>query len=89
MCPCGRTYHIENNPPKVDGVCDACGSKLYVREDDKEETVLERLKTYREQTSPLIDYYKNKGKLINIDGAKPIEETTRDIIAAIENIINK
>ena len=55
MCSCGRTYHIENNPPKVDGVCDACGSKLYIRDDDKEETVLERLKTYHAQTSPLID----------------------------------
>lgn len=89
MCSCGRTYHIENNPPKVDGVCDACGSKLYIRDDDKEETVLERLKTYHAQTSPLIDYYENKGKLINVDGAKSIEETTKEIIAIIDKINEK
>ncbi len=86
MCSCGRTYHIENNPPKTEGICDACGSELYIREDDREETVLERLKTYHEQTSPLIDYYSEKGILKNVDGTKSISHTTDEILEIIDNI---
>lgn len=84
MCQCGRTYHTENNPPKVEGICDACGSKLFIRDDDKEETIKERLKTYREQTSPLVDYYREKGLLRNFDGTKPIETTTREILESLQ-----
>ncbi len=83
MCACGRTYHIENNPPQKEGICDFCGGSLYIRDDDKEETVKQRLKTYHEQTSPLIDYYVKKGLIMNIDGMKPIDETTQEILKEI------
>jgi adenylate kinase len=85
MCSCGRTYHVQNNPPKEEGVCDSCGGQLYIRDDDREETVLKRLRTYHEQTSPLIDYYENKGLLNNYDGTEPIEETTRKIVADVNS----
>lgn len=80
MCACGKTYHVRSNPPKVEGICDACGGKLYIREDDKAETVLQRLKTYHDQTSPLIDYYQKTGLLIDVDGVKEIPATFRDIL---------
>ena len=85
MCTCGRTYHIDNNPPKVEGICDVCSSSLYIRDDDKEETIKERLKTYHEQTSPLVDYYQEKGLIINFDGSKPIDVTTREILEGLKN----
>lgn len=83
MCSCGRTYHIENNPPKVEGICDVCGQALYIRDDDREQTVQERLRVYDNQTSPLIDYYKEKGLLVNVDGLKPINEITQLILKAV------
>lgn len=85
MCSCGRTYHMKNNPPKIEGICDVCNSPLYIRDDDKEETIRERLKTYHKQTSPLVDYYQKKGLLKNFDGSKPIEVTTRDILDSLQN----
>lgn len=84
MCSCGRTYHVENNPPVKEGICDACGSNLYIREDDREETVIERLKTYHQQTSPLIQYYEQKKLVLHVDGMKSIDETTKEILEAIE-----
>ncbi|MCX7773493.1 MAG: adenylate kinase [Clostridia bacterium] len=80
MCTCGRTYHIENNLPKVEGICDACGKPLYIRDDDREETVIQRLKTYDEQTSPLVEYYRREGLLKDFDGTKPIQVTTQEIL---------
>ena len=65
---CGATYHIKYNAPKTEGICDNCGSELIQREDDKPETVLNRLSVYHEQTQPLIDYYDGKGLVKNIDG---------------------
>lgn len=85
MCSCGRTYHIDNNPPKVEGICDVCNRPLYIRDDDKEETIIERLKTYHEQTSPLVDYYQKKGLILDFDGSKPIEVTTREILDSLRN----
>jgi adenylate kinase len=75
---CGATYHIKYNPPKKEDVCDLCGSKLILRDDDKEETVLNRLKVYKKQTQPLIDYHKDK--IISIDGTKDINVITQDIV---------
>ena len=80
---CGMTYHIENMPPKVEGICDKCGSKLVLRDDDKPETVLNRLKVYHEQTAPLIDYYKKEGILVSFDGTKAPSEVLKDILARI------
>lgn len=81
---CGMMYHIKYKPPKVEGKCDVCEGELYQRPDDNEETVRNRLKVYHEQTAPLIEYYKNKGILREIDGSKSIEEITQQLISILE-----
>lgn len=85
---CGASYHIEHNPPKTEGICDVCGNELILRDDDKPETVGNRLGVYHEETKPLIEYYTNKNKLVTIDGLRPIEVVTRDIISSIERGLN-
>lgn len=81
VCPnCGASYHLEFNPPMLIGICDDCGSKLNQREDDKRETVVERLEIYDFQTAPLIRYYTEKGKLKTVDGTKAINQVFEDII---------
>lgn len=77
---CGCTYHVEFNAPKVEDVCDVCGAKLVLRDDDKPETVKKRLNVYHEQTQPLIDYYTKAGALVEVDGTKDIEVVFQDII---------
>ena len=79
----GHVFHEKHNPPKLAGVCDYDGSELYQREDDKEETVRHRIHVYFDQTAPLIEYYKDAGKLIEIDGNKSIEEVSADILSAL------
>ena len=66
---CGANYNILTLPPKKEGVCDSCGSELYQRDDDKQESILHRMEVYREQTEPLINFYKEKGKIYNFDSA--------------------
>jgi len=84
VCPaCGMTYHIVNNPPKQDGICDNCGAGVIQRDDDKEETIQKRLSAYHEQTEPLIDYYRNKGKLIVVDGTRDIDDITIEILKTL------
>ena len=84
VCPkCGASYHIENNPPKPEGVCDNCGSELTIRADDQPETVKHRLEVYHASTEVLIDYYAKQGKLRTVYGDQPIEGTHRDILKAI------
>jgi adenylate kinase len=78
-CSCGESYHLMFNPPEKEGVCDACGSGLYQRDDDGEEVILQRLAVYNEKTKPLIDYYGNEGLLVNINGAGAVDEVFRDI----------
>ena len=80
---CGATYHIVHIPPKVENVCDKCGSALILRDDDKPETVLNRLKIYHEQTQPLIDYYTEKGVLKTVDGIKDMKEVFADIVSIL------
>ena len=80
---CGATYHVQYNPTKVEGVCDVCGEKLILREDDKPETVKNRLSVYHEQTQPLIDYYSKKGVLAGVDGTKAMEDVFGDIVAIL------
>ena len=70
---CGQMYHIKFNPPKVEGKCDKCGGELYTRDDDKTESIQNRLVVYRKSTAPLIDFYKEKGNLVDID-ARPAPE---------------
>jgi adenylate kinase len=77
---CGATYHIEYQPPQKEDVCDKCGKNLIVRDDDKPETVKNRLQVYHEQTSPLIDYYRRQGVLYKVDGTKGIESVFHDIM---------
>ncbi len=80
---CGGTYHIKYNPTKVEGVCDACGGKLILRDDDKPETVKNRLSVYHEQTQPLIDYYSKQGILKEVDGTVDMEEVFNAITAIL------
>lgn len=77
---CGATYHIVYNPTKVEGICDACGEKLILRDDDKPETVQKRLGVYHEQTQPLIDYYSKAGILKEVDGTVDMEEVFQNIV---------
>lgn len=81
---CGATYHIEHIPPKKEGICDVCGQELVLRDDDKPETVKNRLNVYHEQTQPLIDFYTAKGILKTVDGTKDMKE----VFAAIVAILN-
>ena len=80
---CGATYHVEHIPPNKEGICDACGSELVLRDDDKPETVKNRLDVYHKQTQPLIDFYEAKGILKSVDGTVPME----DVFAAITEIL--
>ena len=80
---CGATYHIEHVPPKKEGICDKCGSELVLRDDDKPETVKNRLSVYHEQTQPLIDFYTEKGVLRTVDGTQDM----KDVFAAIVKIL--
>ena len=81
---CGRTYHIVYNPPKEEGICDECKKELVLRDDDKPETVEKRLKVYHEQTQPLIDYYRNKGVLAEVDGTRDMQEVFTAITDVLE-----
>ena len=80
----GHVYHEKNNPPKKAGICDIDGSELYQREDDKRATVEKRIQVYTEQTAPLIEYYSSRNILVKIDGKKPIDEVTKELMTAIE-----
>ena len=80
---CGASFLIVANPPKVDGVCDLCGAALTVRKDDAPETVKNRLKVFHAETEPLKDFYKKLGNLKLVEGNQPIENATRDILAAL------
>jgi len=83
-CPvCGRVYHEKFNPPKHTGLCDVDGAELYQREDDKAETVKNRIRVYLEQTRPLIAYYRQKGVLVEIDGTQRIDQVSADLLAAL------
>ena len=80
----GHVYNEKTNPPKKQGVCDIDGSDLYQRDDDKAETVKNRIKVYFQQTMPLVEYYRTKGKLIEINGAQDVEQVTKDLLAALK-----
>ena len=80
---CGKMYHVMFNRPKRDGICDACGSELYQRDDDSEDTIRERLTVYNNQTAPLIDYYDKKQLLRRVAGVGPIDE----IFASIQKVL--
>ena len=79
----GHIFSEKSNPPKIDKVCDFDGSELYQRDDDKEETVKRRIEVYFDQTSPLIAYYRDHGKLVEIDGTRSIDQVTQDLLTAV------
>lgn len=81
---CGATYHVEHIPPKKEGICDTCGKELVLRDDDKPETVKNRLDVYHKQTQPLIDFYQAKGILRTVDGTVDM----KDVFAAITAILD-
>ncbi|MFH0853886.1 MAG: adenylate kinase [bacterium] len=78
---CGAIYHLKYNPSTEEGVCSKCGGELYIREDDKEDKIKERLRIYHEETEKLIEYYRDKGILIRIDGEQSIEKVHEDIMS--------
>lgn len=80
---CGATYHIHFHPPVKDCICDVCGSKLVQREDDLEESVLNRLRIYNDKTKPLLDYYKRKGLLMVVNGEQPKDVVFRKIVSQL------
>lgn len=80
---CGHVYHVLFNPPQEAGVCDFDGSPLYQREDDTEETQKHRIEVYFEQTTPLLDYYRDRGLLVEIDGEQSIDQVQEDLIDII------
>jgi adenylate kinase len=86
-CPaCGAVYHIENMKPKVSDVCDKCGGKLMQRPDDTKEVVQNRLEHYYKQTAPVVDYYRAKGLVLDIDGNKPPDEVKRVIFEKLDGL---
>lgn len=84
-CPdCNAVYHLVSNPPRAEGVCDKCGAALYQRDDDREETVKNRLQVYRDNTMPLIDYYDRKGVLTVIQGVGDIDSIFEQVQKAVQ-----
>jgi len=81
---CGASYHVIFNPPKAEGKCNTCGGELYQRTDDNEESVGTRLKAYQDKTQPLIDYYKGKGLLMDINGDQEIKKVLDEIVKALK-----
>lgn len=89
VCPnCEAVYHIINDPPESEDVCNKCGSKLIIREDDKEETVRKRLEVFKEKTSPLVSFYSEKGILRRVEASGPIEDTKKNAERALEHLGN-
>ncbi len=86
ICPkCGAIYHIKNKPPKKEGVCDACGSQLVVRDDDQPEAIKKRLETYHQETEPVLDYFFEKKKLIRVNGEQSIEKVFEEIVKKLKS----
>ena len=84
VCPkCGASYHVEFNPSKKEGICDACGDNLIIRKDDNADTVKNRLQNYHNQTAPLIDFYKNMGVFAQIDGSQELSKVTKDMFEVL------
>jgi adenylate kinase len=84
----GHIYHQKFSPPRQAGICDLDGSELYQRDDDKLETVANRIHVYMTQTAPLVDYYRQNGKLVQVNGAQEVEDVTRDLLSAMKKQIN-
>ena len=87
-CPtCGRIYNVHLQPPKVDELCDVDGTKLVIRNDDREEVIRERLNAYAQQTQPVADYYERKGRLMSVNGDLPVDQVMAQIFCVIDNSV--
>jgi len=86
---CGAVYHVEYNPPKIEGTCDICGGELIQREDDKPEVIRRRLQVYHEQTDPVISYYEKNNLLYRVDGLGEVEEVHRKIETLLKQFCNE
>ncbi len=84
---CGRIWHTSFDPPTVAGVCDDCGSRLFQRDDDREETIRHRLEVYQEQTSPLVSFYADEGTLLGLDATGPVDEITERALSALHRFM--
>jgi adenylate kinase len=84
MCACGKVYHLVYNPPINAGICDICGSKLFIRNDDKPKVISHRLKIYHHEGEPILDYWQKQGKLIKIDGEQPIKKIHGEIMQKLK-----
>jgi adenylate kinase len=84
-CPtCGSIYNVHSNPPRVDEICDKDGTKLVIREDDRDKVIRERLDTYERQTKPVAAYYEKLGRVVTVDGDQPLEDVTAAILKEID-----
>jgi adenylate kinase family enzyme len=84
-CPtCGSIYNVHSNPPLVDEICDKDGTKLVIREDDRDEVIRERLDTYERQTKPVAEYYEKLGRVVTVDGDQPVDAVTEAILKEID-----
>ncbi|MBK5191355.1 MAG: adenylate kinase [Methanosarcinales archaeon] len=86
MCACGASYHVLFNPPEQEGLCNLCGNKLYHRDDDKEEAIINRLDVYKHQTQPLINYYTKEGVMLTVNGAAGISEVFDEICRLLDDL---
>ena len=82
---CGKIYNLLYNPPKVEGICDACGGELFQRDDDKREVIENRYDVYMDATAPLIDFYRDRGLLQDVDGSQPTDKVSEEILAFLHN----
>jgi len=90
ICPgCGEIYNTFSHAPRMEGVCDVCGWSLFHRSDDREDLVLERFRTYKQETYPLVQYYDQFGVYHQVNGMRPIEEVTREILSIVDGIDEK
>lgn len=80
---CNHVWHLDFDPPTVEGVCDNCGGELFQRDDDREETIRHRIEVYSEQTSPLVSFYAERGLLIGLDATGPVDDVTERALAAL------
>ena len=85
VCSCGATYHLKYNPPKKKAVCDICGGKLYIRNDDRPGVIKKRLKLYHKEMRPVLDYWNKSEKLISVNGEQSIKKIHVDIIKELKN----
>lgn len=86
MCACGAVYHLTYNPPINDGICDVCGQKIFVRNDDQPKVISHRLKIYHKQGKSLLNYWQKQGKLIKINGEQPIKNIHEEIVEKLERL---